>query len=110
MLASNFKCSPSFQASEQRIEQEWLDLVQSPSTKSGNAELYYNVALQHPSKNRYPDVLPFESTRVRLNSGEYINANYISLSPNARYICAQAPLPNTFTEFWQMVWVGLAAF
>lgn len=103
MLTGSPRCS-SFQVSDQRIEQEWQELIQSPSTKSCNAELYYNVALQNPSKNRYPDVLPFESTRVRLNSGDYINANYISLSPNARYICAQAPLPNTFTEFWQMVW------
>jgi protein tyrosine phosphatase len=59
------------------------------------------------TKNRYPDVLPFDSTRVALSNGEYINASYV-LPGNAddlRYIAAQAPLPNTFNAFWLMVWV-----
>jgi len=63
-------------------------------------------------KNRYHDVLPNESTRVRLTpiesgDGDYINANYINGEvPNSYryYIACQAPLPSTIKDFWRMVW------
>ncbi|EGC31635.1 hypothetical protein DICPUDRAFT_99148 [Dictyostelium purpureum] len=63
-------------------------------------------------KNRYHDVLPNESTRVRLTpiesgDGDYINANYINGEvPNSYryYIACQAPLPSTVKDFWRMVW------
>jgi len=64
-------------------------------------------------KNRYANVLPPESTRVRLStiSGEegsdFINANYISgFIPNSEkeYIATQGPLEGTFPDFWRMVW------
>jgi protein tyrosine phosphatase len=64
----------------------------------------------HPSlasKNRYPDILPFENTRVRLDrsnpidGSDYINANFVL---NHKYISCQAPLYPTISDFWQMVW------
>jgi len=57
-------------------------------------------------KNRYPDVLPYEPTRVRLQTcpNDYINANYISETHERSYISCQAPLPQTFDDFWSMVW------
>jgi len=67
-------------------------------------------------KNRYGDVLPLKGTVVKLNrigtdiSTEYINANYIQdierdgNPPPQKYICTQAPLLNTFTDFWRMTW------
>jgi len=65
------------------------------------------LARENYNKNRYPDVLPYDATRVELSTGEYINASYIVQGPSRdlRYIAAQAPLPNTFNEFWLMVWV-----
>ncbi|PKA51726.1 Protein-tyrosine-phosphatase PTP1 [Apostasia shenzhenica] len=64
-------------------------------------------------KNRYMDVLPFESTRVVLNSTkeknsyrrDYINASFISVGPSesvSRFIATQGPLPETFEDFWEM--------
>jgi len=52
--------------------------------------------------------LPEERTRVRLqyqkdDDSDYINANYIS-GHKDKYISCQAPLPNTTTHFWRMIW------
>ena len=56
-------------------------------------------------KNRYPDVLPIEETRVKLLdlNNDYINANHITYN-NLKYISTQAPVKNTFRDFWKMVW------
>ncbi|XP_070210282.1 tyrosine-protein phosphatase non-receptor type 4-like isoform X4 [Littorina saxatilis] len=64
------------------------------------------------NKNRYRDISPYDQTRVVLKNsinGDYINANYVNMEiPGSgiinRYIAAQGPLPNTCTDFWQMVW------
>ncbi|CAG5120348.1 unnamed protein product, partial [Candidula unifasciata] len=64
------------------------------------------------SKNRYRDISPYDQTRVVLTnaaSGDYINANFVNMEiPDSgiinRYIAAQGPLPNTCTDFWQMIW------
>eukprot|EP01103_Thecamoeba_quadrilineata_P019216 TRINITY_DN7686_c0_g1_i1.p1 TRINITY_DN7686_c0_g1~~TRINITY_DN7686_c0_g1_i1.p1 ORF type:complete len:331 (-),score=30.60 TRINITY_DN7686_c0_g1_i1:110-1054(-) len=62
-------------------------------------------------KNRYPDILPFENSRVKLESNcddqntndgsDYINANFVL---NRKYISCQAPLYPTIADFWKMVW------
>ena len=57
-------------------------------------------------------MLPVKHTAVKLTKinddedSEYINANYVrdeSASPQ-KYICAQAPLPTTFSDWWRMIW------
>lgn len=62
-------------------------------------------------KNRYQDILPYDSTRVQLldsMTGDYINASYVDIPvPNNnvnRYIATQGPLSSTCDDFWQMVW------
>jgi len=64
--------------------------------------LRYPTAMEflNQNKNRYIDVLPNENTRVQLESGNYINANYIF---DREYIATQAPLPHTVNDFWAMV-------
>jgi len=57
-------------------------------------------------KNRYPDVLPKEDTRVRLkctgtDGSDYINANHVF---EKQYIATQAPLCSTAGDFWRMIW------
>jgi len=58
-------------------------------------------------RNRYKDVLPEERTRVKLHNlqddSDYINANFIS-GHKEQYISCQAPLPNTTSHFWSMIW------
>ncbi|CAH9087932.1 unnamed protein product [Cuscuta europaea] len=64
------------------------------------------------SKNRYSDVLPFDSNRIILNPCKdyrqpakgYINASLIRISEHvSSFIATQGPLPNTFEDFWEMV-------
>ena len=56
--------------------------------------------------NRYSDILPFDQCRIILASTEdYINATRL-ISPvfKPQYISTQGPLPQTFGDFWHMVW------
>ena len=59
-------------------------------------------------KNRFPDILPYDHSRIELPStkDDYINASYIkNLTPlSPPFIVTQAPLPSTYTDFWTMVW------
>ncbi|XP_057215875.1 tyrosine-protein phosphatase non-receptor type 13 isoform X2 [Triplophysa rosa] len=59
-------------------------------------------------KNRYKNILPYDTTRVLLGKdGGYINANFIKMpvkDENFLYIACQGPLPTTLGDFWQMVW------
>ena len=57
------------------------------------------------SKNRYPDILPFEKNRVILSKSQYINASKVSIQ-SKNFISCQAPLPQTFNDFWTMIWVS----
>uniref|UniRef100_A0A3Q3A2L5 Tyrosine-protein phosphatase non-receptor type n=1 Tax=Kryptolebias marmoratus TaxID=37003 RepID=A0A3Q3A2L5_KRYMA len=69
---------------------------------------------ENKSKNRYKNILPFNDTRVILANGDpnvvgsdYINANYVKVSPQERqkvYIATQGCLATTVNDFWQMVW------
>ncbi|XP_043196400.1 tyrosine-protein phosphatase Lar-like isoform X3 [Amphibalanus amphitrite] len=62
-------------------------------------------------KNRFVNILPFESTRVCLQPlrgqecSDYINANFIDgyRTRNA-YIATQGPLAETTDDFWRMLW------
>lgn len=68
------------------------------------------------AKNRYANILPFESTRVHLKmrpgemGSDYINANFIDgyCQPRA-YVATQAPVPDTFEDFWRLIWEQEAA-
>ncbi|XP_027007234.2 receptor-type tyrosine-protein phosphatase beta isoform X1 [Tachysurus fulvidraco] len=62
-------------------------------------------------KNRYNNILPYDSTRVKLSCleddlfSDYINASFIPGNNFRReYIATQGPLPGTKDDFWRMVW------
>ncbi|XP_076026454.1 receptor-type tyrosine-protein phosphatase eta-like isoform X2 [Genypterus blacodes] len=68
------------------------------------------LAVENKPKNRYNNVLPYESSRVKLSIhgshfDDYINANYMpGYNSRKEYIAAQGPLPCTVNEFWRMIW------
>ncbi|XP_076849172.1 receptor-type tyrosine-protein phosphatase delta isoform X3 [Brachyhypopomus gauderio] len=63
------------------------------------------------AKNRYANVIAYDHSRVLLSAidgipgSDYINSNYIDgyRKQNA-YIATQGALPETFGDFWRMVW------
>ncbi|XP_063775940.1 tyrosine-protein phosphatase non-receptor type 13 isoform X2 [Pseudophryne corroboree] len=59
-------------------------------------------------KNRYKNILPYDTTRVPLGTVDaYINASFIKMPVGNEefcYIACQGPLPSTVPDFWQMVW------
>ncbi|XP_075459755.1 tyrosine-protein phosphatase non-receptor type 11-like isoform X2 [Ascaphus truei] len=74
---------------------------------------------ENKSKNRYKNILPFDTTRVTLRDADemvpgsdYINANYIKGNLDASrssqqckvYIATQGCLQNTVCDFWAMVY------
>ncbi|XP_049575506.1 receptor-type tyrosine-protein phosphatase delta isoform X5 [Syngnathus scovelli] len=69
-----------------------------------------NLEVNKP-KNRYANVIAYDHSRVILSGiegvpgSDYVNANYIDgyRRQNA-YIATQGSLPETFGDFWRMVW------
>uniref|UniRef100_A0A3P8ZHI7 protein-tyrosine-phosphatase n=1 Tax=Esox lucius TaxID=8010 RepID=A0A3P8ZHI7_ESOLU len=74
---------------------------------------------ENKSKNRYKNILPFDTTRVEIREADadvpgsdYINANYIrSMHEEGRhveegklFIATQGCLQNTVVDFWKMVY------
>jgi protein tyrosine phosphatase len=89
------------------VEEEFQRLGRSvvpPQFKAANMNC-------NKQKNRYANVLPYDDTRVKLclipgaEGSDYINANYIDgYMKKKAFIATQAPIPDTISDFWRMVW------
>lgn len=104
---------------------------QSPvqDTTGTQDEIKYSffAGVELGSKNRYHNIFPYDHTRVKLPgvgaapdqklslvelqepdlnpTSDYFNASYITTQDVAlRYIATQGPLPDTFADFWNVVW------
>ncbi|XP_058241160.1 receptor-type tyrosine-protein phosphatase delta-like isoform X22 [Hemibagrus wyckioides] len=85
-------------------EYESIDPGQQFTWEHSNLEV-------NKAKNRYANVIAYDHSRVLLSSidgipgSDYINANYIDgyRKQNA-YIATQGSLPETFGDFWRMIW------
>ncbi|VDK36550.1 unnamed protein product [Taenia asiatica] len=77
---------------------------------SGFTWQHANMEL-NKAKNRYANVIAYDHSRVILSQlpgvpcSDYINANYLDgYRRSNAYIATQGPLPETFGDFWRMVW------
>ena len=72
----------------------------STSTTIGKAK-------ENLTKNRYPDVLPNDSTLVSTSNNGYFNGNLVKFldddSNVPTYIATQAPLMSTINDFWDVI-------
>ncbi|CAH0561294.1 unnamed protein product [Brassicogethes aeneus] len=100
---------PKFRViNDKELAEEFYNLnITSSSIKKSK-----DVGVQpgNQKKNRYKNILPYDSTRVKLlRNGEdfindYINASYIQgYTGNVEYIASQGPLSETCADFWKMV-------
>lgn len=72
----------------------------------GDYERTIGSQAENRKKNRYINILPYNSSRVCLEGCEsdYINASYIKgYSGEVEYIATQGPLESTVADFWMMV-------
>ncbi|KAJ5222568.1 uncharacterized protein N7469_008808 [Penicillium citrinum] len=82
----------------------------TPAAAGGASKKYRVAGIEKGTKNRYNDIYPFDHSRVRLEGVslgdcDYVNANHIKAElSNRRYIATQAPVPDTFNDFWRVVW------
>lgn len=93
---SNYLLSEEFEDLKDVGRNQTMDLARLPENRG---------------KNRYNNILPYDSTRVKLSyleddpCSDYINASYIPGNNYRReYIATQGPLPGTKDDFWRMVW------
>lgn len=93
---SNYLLSEEFEDLKDVGRNQTMDLARLPENRG---------------KNRYNNILPYDSTRVKLSyleddpCSDYINASYIPGNSYRReYIATQGPLPGTKDDFWRMVW------
>nr|XP_060624610.1 receptor-type tyrosine-protein phosphatase epsilon isoform X2 [Anolis sagrei ordinatus] len=66
---------------------------------------------ENREKNRYPNILPYDHSRVVLTQtdgapcSDYINASYIDgYKEKNKFIAAQGPKQDTANDFWRMIW------
>ncbi|XP_032364750.1 receptor-type tyrosine-protein phosphatase beta [Etheostoma spectabile] len=89
------------------LSQEYEDL----KDVGRNQALDSALLPENRGKNRYNNILPYDSTRVKLSyvdddpCSDYINASYIPGNTFRReYVATQGPLPGTKDDFWKMIW------
>ena len=101
----------NIEKTEQKRMQKALSGTVSYGTPGPRQTNEYQVAgIEKGSKNRYNNIFPYEHSRVRLqgvsSSGcDYVNASFVKASySNRKYIATQAPVPQTFDDFWRVIW------
>ncbi|TKS89779.1 Receptor-type tyrosine-protein phosphatase epsilon [Collichthys lucidus] len=83
------------------------------SLPGGSAHGMYEEANKddNKEKNRYPNILPYDHSRVVLTQldgnpcSDYVNASYIDgFTEKNKFIAAQGPKEDTTADFWRMIW------
>eukprot|EP01130_Rhizamoeba_saxonica_P000369 TRINITY_DN10335_c0_g1_i1.p1 TRINITY_DN10335_c0_g1~~TRINITY_DN10335_c0_g1_i1.p1 ORF type:complete len:330 (-),score=56.20 TRINITY_DN10335_c0_g1_i1:54-1043(-) len=95
---------------EQVISEEFFRLVEY-SKNPDLSQFSESLAKVNEMKNRYPNILALDETLVKLEnfedllqSSDYVHANFVD-SPNRKreFIATQAPMPDQFDTFWNMI-------
>jgi protein tyrosine phosphatase len=104
----DFQDSPNSKK-RKRLSDEYRNI--SEMTELSETEIYEKCKTgkeyMNIVKNRYSNIVPFDTTRIRLLGlkNDYINANHIFIDDiDEIYIATQAPTPKTYRDFWKMVW------
>ncbi|RVE59768.1 hypothetical protein OJAV_G00191830 [Oryzias javanicus] len=83
------------------------------SLPAGSAQGTYEEANKNENKekNRYPNILPYDNSRVVLTQldgnpcSDYVNASFVDgYTEKHKFIAAQGPKEDTVADFWRMVW------
>ena len=95
--------------SEQEKRSGWSLLYARLDETSAKVLTSYSAAElpENTDLNRYTNILPNDSTRVKLAclSTDYINANFVAVaSAGTKYVMTQGPLRETCEHFWHLVW------
>ncbi|KAL8610178.1 hypothetical protein ACOMHN_005952 [Nucella lapillus] len=89
-----------------RLDTVWKSVIDSQDHDVKKQSIA--IARCYPMKNRDPDIMPYDETRVVLQTtkDDYINASWINdLAPSCpKFVATQAPLTVTMTDFWAMVY------
>lgn len=98
------------QKEQKRMQQAMSSKVKFGTPRPGDEQTVQLAGIEKGAKNRYNNIWPYEHSRVKLegplkNGCDYVNANYVKAQwSNKRYISTQAPIPATFSDFWNVVW------
>uniref|UniRef100_A0A1I8JMS9 Tyrosine-protein phosphatase domain-containing protein n=1 Tax=Macrostomum lignano TaxID=282301 RepID=A0A1I8JMS9_9PLAT len=109
---------------KQKLREEWEELQEAARQPHQQDGRLFSAATrpENADKNRRPDRLPYDRTRVRLlpdtpGASDYINASLVQDSAclprhlrgdggggGGGHILTQSPLTATIGEFWRLVW------
>lgn len=84
---------------------EFYNIPNIPDYIQGTNYSLYSESINHICNVRWGNVLPLNSTRVKLSGGgcDFVEANYVSLGNNYQCIVGSAPLPAMFGQWWKMI-------
>ncbi|XP_058126243.1 phosphatidylinositol phosphatase PTPRQ-like [Anopheles ziemanni] len=100
-----------FQSNREKVAKEFQGINYFCDTVLVETVTFFS-ARENERKNRYVNILPFDSNRVlldpeehdELNANDYINASFIEGYKYQReYIATQGPKEGTCYDFWRMV-------
>lgn len=88
------------------LEVKWKEITDKQDADMQKRSI--SVARCYPMKNRSPDILPYDYSRVELvtTKDDYINASHIrDITPyTPPFIVTQCPMTATIADFWTLVW------
>ncbi|PVU84590.1 hypothetical protein BB559_007546 [Furculomyces boomerangus] len=108
--AFGISIASTFFSKIEQSENNRLKEIQEIKNNNSNmiADFSFDSGHSRIAHNRYPNILPYDHSRVIIGSGgsenDYINASHVGLPGGPQYIVSQGPMKTTVNDFWQMIW------